>query len=458
MIRLVACVVALAACAESSLTSSGSLTITAVTPARIAARGGVRVHIEGQGFAPSARVFLREAEAAVVEHGSDALVVIAPTLIAGRAAVRVEQEGGGAALEDAIDVTPLGLSFLDAPAWTLPALAPPLTGLLAFDAFADGTPEVAAGAKDGLQLLSRSESGGFVARPLGPTPEVFALAVDRESGALAACVADAAAPIRIIDPSSTGAVARADAITTPLACTKVVFVRVDGAGGRWLIAETPTGLAGWRPEGSKFVPAPLETAEIPGERRTLSATDLDADGIEELLVATHADGKRTLALVRFADGANGRRARVERPFPGEDVDGRAFATFDADGDGDADLLSVGDGADALFLNDGHGSFFDDAWRRLPFERGTGRDVAVTDLDLDGRADLVVASASGPDRLFAGGTDAFVDRTPALGLAGPHGASHVVAIDVDHDGDRDVITLDGASGRLRIRLLANVEAP
>jgi len=110
----------------------------------------------------------------------------------------------------------------------------------------------------------------------------------------------------------------------------------------------------------------------------------------------------------------------------------------------------GAGRDALFINDGHGRFFDDAWKRLPFERSTGRAIGTGDLDLDGRLDLIIATSDAPNRLFLAANDAFIDRTPALGLE-TDAATSVLLVDVDRDGDRDVITADPA-GRLRLRLL------
>jgi hypothetical protein len=153
------------------------------------------------------------------------------------------------------------------------------------------------------------------------------------------------------------------------------------------------------------------------------------------------------AGIRFThfSGAEG-----ERLLPETMGGGGAF--FDADGDGDQDLLII-NGAPwpwaknppatqpthALYLNDGHGRFTD-ATKGSGFDQTFyGMGVACGDFDNDGLVDVFI-TAVGPNRLFRNlGNGRFQDVTAEAGVAGDENewSSSAAFMDIDQDGDLDL---------------------
>ena len=121
---------------------------------------------------------------------------------------------------------------------------------------------------------------------------------------------------------------------------------------------------------------------------------------------------------------------------GSSMDAQAF---DADGDGDLDLLIAKEfQRNVLLLNDGTGRMTDASAARLPYSVHDSEDVAVADFDRDGDPDAVIAGEDDQVSEFylnAGGGyfSSEPSRLPAMGTA-----QSVVAADVDGDGDGDLI--------------------
>ncbi|HHY50163.1 MAG TPA: hypothetical protein GYA10_10495, partial [Alphaproteobacteria bacterium] len=165
-----------------------------------------------------------------------------------------------------------------------------------------------------------------------------------------------------------------------------------------------------------------------------AAADLDGDGRLDLAIASEYAPNRVLfgsAEGRLRDLSDARLAR--RVGDHEDV-----AIADFDGDGDLDLVFVGedDGVYGYHLNDGCGVFTDVTWR-LP-RRGVSNAVADGDFDGDGDVDLMLGN-NGQDFLFFNdGEGHFVDAT--LGRLPPSAdiTQDVAAGDVDGDGDLDLL--------------------
>lgn len=120
------------------------------------------------------------------------------------------------------------------------------------------------------------------------------------------------------------------------------------------------------------------------------------------------------------------------------------AAFDADRDGDLDVaLAVLSQPVLLFLNDGSGRFQRSAVSAIPAIWLRGQDIAAHDFDADGDDDLVVLSLGERPRLYLNdGAGVFSDASDRLPQSVPSVRLHVV--DHDLDGDLDLVTSEPGS--------------
>jgi hypothetical protein len=125
--------------------------------------------------------------------------------------------------------------------------------------------------------------------------------------------------------------------------------------------------------------------------------------------------------------------------------GGGVAAEDIDGDSDIDLLFVGGGGNALFLNDGHGGFVDATreagidWLRDDGTHGEPRNPIIADFDNDGRQDILITYANDANRLYRNvGGARFEDVTRESGLGGEGLiAGPATVFDFDGDGLLDI---------------------
>lgn len=191
--------------------------------------------------------------------------------------------------------------------------------------------------------------------------------------------------------------------------------------------------------------------------------DVDGDGLPDLYLGGPKGQPGRLLLGRGLDeaGAPAFSMRMRPPFAGmgghEDL---GSLLFDADGDGDLDLLVVsgsvecepGDAslADRLYLNDGSGEF-SHAPLHLPPPHGgrhaSGGPAAAADFDRDGDLDVFIGGRIVPgeypvaarNRLLVNdGTGRFEDRADDFGLAETGLTTAALWSDVDGDGWPDLL--------------------
>jgi len=179
--------------------------------------------------------------------------------------------------------------------------------------------------------------------------------------------------------------------------------------------------------GDLLPPKPADSANS----MAASAADLDRDGDLDLAIAVEYGRNRVL----INDGAG---RFTEARLDGPSGDHEDVATADYDGDGDQDLVFVGedDQVTGFHRNDGRANFTD-VTDRLP-GRATSNTVIAAQLNGDGRVDLVVANA-GPDFIWIGdGNGGFTDESAAR-LPGHDDISQDIAVgDVNGDSFADLV--------------------
>lgn len=208
--------------------------------------------------------------------------------------------------------------------------------------------------------------------------------------------------------------------------------------------------------------------------------DADTDGDLDLLEVNGNPGSGTNDAYLFRNDGNGRfvdaSAALGATATGINAIGADYADLDRDGDPDLAIATFSPASkDILLVNQGNlqggttGTFVD-ASGELPDNVQTSRDIDFCDFDCDGAPDLFVTNVEG-DRVLrnvmgAGvalpdcgavapvlntsclttAVDCFEDRT-ATWLAGvPNGDGHNSrCLDVDLDGDPDVVTMNLNTG-------------
>ncbi len=190
----------------------------------------------------------------------------------------------------------------------------------------------------------------------------------------------------------------------------------------------------------------------------LGASFLDADGDGDLdlfvvsgSVEAPAGDAAYADRLYLNDGTGSFTHAGDDVLPGFRDSGGVVAACDFDHDGDVDLFAGGrvvpgrypeSPFSRLYRNEG-GRFVDVTAEVAPQVRRAGlvTDAAWLDLDGDGSIELVVTAHWQPVRVFAQDSQGrFTDRSEDLGFAAHTGWwNSVVALDVDGDGDADLVT-------------------
>ena len=181
----------------------------------------------------------------------------------------------------------------------------------------------------------------------------------------------------------------------------------------------------------------------------LASADIDGDGDLDFIA-----GGWISSTFLFVNDGKGRfkdeSAKRLLPLPAK---GTGFVEFgDVDGDGDADLV-VGDfGTGArLYINDGKGVFREAPATRFPRDAIVVEDIKIFDADLDGDQDVLVfgvvpRNKGGIHAIYENNGKGFFSNAsdrlfPRLTAGGP---LKVAIGDIDRDGDTDVV-LGNATG-------------
>jgi len=217
-----------------------------------------------------------------------------------------------------------------------------------------------------------------------------------------------------------------------------------GAEIGWLEAPAnPRDLGAWHWH-------PLRTA---GWIMGIEAVDMDGDGDLDIVFSNRFDGARSGCywLENPGPGEAQTRPWKEHPIGVIGQDALFFSLADLDGDGLRDICVVthGEGRGIYFLRrlDRTGTKWAERKIELPLDSTETKAVAVGDVDLDGRLDLVVsfvhAKGKAALRWWSHDGNPFTGGWTMHELSGVDGVKHdiVALVDLDGDGDLDAITTE-----------------
>jgi hypothetical protein len=184
----------------------------------------------------------------------------------------------------------------------------------------------------------------------------------------------------------------------------------------------------------RFLNASARLPRATHDSEDVAFADFDGDGDLDLVFVSEDDRKDELYL---NDGA-GRFTDVSERLVPDDVS-NALVVLDLNRDGAPDVLTGNIGIDRALINDGTGRFRDETERRWPQGRAESRtqDLEAFDADGDGDLDVVVAN-EGQNQLYRNDDGILVDVT-AESLPRENDESREVrAADFDGDGDLDLV--------------------
>ena len=178
---------------------------------------------------------------------------------------------------------------------------------------------------------------------------------------------------------------------------------------------------------------------------SIIAADLDNDNDNDVIVATFDVDK--LVWYKNIDGLG--LFSVENVISLEGVNGRSLVASDIDSDGDIDIVATATGNSILvwFENlDGLGNF--SSLRAIGDSGAPKIGLFAADIDDDGDIDLITASVA-DDRV------SWYENLDGLGNYGPEQiisteadfALEVFAVDLDNDGDVDVLSSSGIDNKI-----------
>lgn len=201
----------------------------------------------------------------------------------------------------------------------------------------------------------------------------------------------------------------------------------------------------------------LISSKVSQEGPAYAKGDINGDGYDDIFIG---GAKNQESAVYLGDKSGSFTIKPNKVFQNEySLEDTAASFFDADNDGDLDLMVGNSGNEAnrkeiyrvrLYINDGNGNF-SKSNKPLPYTNNNISDIAPYDFDDDGDIDVFVASRSvvgtyaiDPEHLFLENTGDgnFRDATERYAYDVKNAGMITKAIweDVDGDSKKDLITV------------------
>jgi DNA/RNA endonuclease YhcR with UshA esterase domain len=189
------------------------------------------------------------------------------------------------------------------------------------------------------------------------------------------------------------------------------------------------------------------------ENMDVSIADIDGDFDLDIRVGNRASNSR----LYLNNGAGIFTLSNNMP---NDSSCYSYDFGDVDGDGDLDLLGAnarsGSSAEALFINDGNGSFTDASNQISPNPIGDDdNDSKFLDLDNDGDLDLIIAALSAnAEKVYLNDGNGNFTQAQNLITGIADLSLDIMVADLTGDGRLDIVTAQGESGSFINRIYIN----
>ncbi|GAA4271530.1 hypothetical protein GCM10022258_08240 [Aquimarina gracilis] len=185
----------------------------------------------------------------------------------------------------------------------------------------------------------------------------------------------------------------------------------------------------------KFTNESTRIPQIAHDSEDIGIADFDLDGDPDIIVVSEDDKTNELYLNNgegtFTDAGN----RI--PVTGTS---NSVVVYDVNNDGAPDVLIGNNGQNNVLINDGKGYFKDETIERFGKFIDVTQDLTLCDIDNDGDQDVLVGNEDANRILVNNGKGFFEDqssnRLPYRNE--PEETREVVTADIDNDGDLDIL--------------------